>query len=236
MASEDNDYQTAGGVKSDGVITSMDYSSKLRQFAYASSDGNAYVHEFSTRAKTMDMVCSLVGHTSVVTCVKWNFANEKWITSSEDGNIKVWATNGDCIMTLWNKEPVTTLCIDQINGCIVAGVDKTLRVYEIFEYKLIQSNVGHTDQIRAVLHLPEPRNQYVTCSWDRTLRIWNTVRMGSKMKANLQSLQESLASGSEKATSEGAKSEKGAENNEESKQEQVSKNETVVPNEIEAAA
>ena len=124
----------------------------------------------------MNLSYALVGHTAEVTCVKWNFANEKWITSSEDGNIKIWDTTGVCIQNLYCTDPVMTLCIDQINGCIVAGVDKTIRVYEILEYKCVQTNAGHTDQIRSIIHLPEPRNQYVSCGWDRTLRIWNTVR------------------------------------------------------------
>ena len=69
---------------------------------------------------------------------------------------------------------MTALCIDEINGCLVTGSqDKIIRVFDIDKRdEIVQKNVGHTDEIRSVIHIPA-RNQYVSASWDNTVRIWN---------------------------------------------------------------
>ena len=46
------------------------------------------------------------------------------------------------------------------------------RVYDPVCCKLLQTNAGHMDSIRCIIHISE-RNQYVSASWDRTIRIWN---------------------------------------------------------------
>lgn len=46
------------------------------------------------------------------------------------------------------------------------------RVYDSEKYRLVQTNLGHTDSVRDIIHIPE-RNQYVSTSWDKTIRIWN---------------------------------------------------------------
>ena len=50
------------------------------------------------------------------------------------------------------------------------------RVYDPVHYRLVQQNVGHTDAVKQVMHIPE-RNQYVSCSADRSIRIWNAWKM-----------------------------------------------------------
>lgn len=60
----------------------------------------------------------------------------------------------------------------QAEWSIVAGIQNTIRVYDCEHYRLVQTNVGHTDAVRSIIHIPE-RNQYVSCSWDQTIRVWN---------------------------------------------------------------
>ena len=53
------------------------------------------------------------------------------------------------------------------------------RVYDSEKFRLMQTNVGHTDSVRDIVHIPE-RGQYVSCSWDRTIRIWNEWKQTKK--------------------------------------------------------
>ena len=48
---------------------------------------------------------------------------------SDDGMIKVWAGDGmnDLLMTLSEKSSVTCLCIDAVNGAIIAGLQHVIK-------------------------------------------------------------------------------------------------------------
>ena len=51
------------------------------------------------------------------------------ILGSDDGMIKVWAGDGmnDLLMTLSEKSSVTCLCIDAVNGAIIAGLQHVIK-------------------------------------------------------------------------------------------------------------
>lgn len=74
-----------------GSIQDMDYSPHLKYFAYASSDMCVYVRKFSTRGCEMDLMYILQAKIdSEVTCVKWNFMTNQWVTGMENGEIRIW--------------------------------------------------------------------------------------------------------------------------------------------------
>jgi WD40 repeat protein len=76
------------------------------------------------------------------------------------------------------------MCIDVLNGCVVTGsIDRVMRVYDTtLDMELVQSNAGHTDAIRSVVHIAA-RGQYMTASWDQTIRTWNSyVKSGRRSK------------------------------------------------------
>ncbi|KAL3866299.1 hypothetical protein ACJMK2_043606 [Sinanodonta woodiana] len=147
----------------DGVIMDMDYSPPNEEFAYASADKMVYIRRFSTNGSKMTLVNTLQGHEGEITCVRWNSISNKWITGSEDGTIRIWSGSGmnECEQILSAQGEVSCICIDKINGAIVAGIQQ-----------LIQTNEGHIDSVRDIIHIKE-RHQYVSCSWDKTIRVWN---------------------------------------------------------------
>lgn len=64
------------------------------------------------------------------------------------------------------------------------------RVYNPESGKLVQTNIGHSDSVRSIVHIPE-RNQYVSGSWDGTLRVWNAYSpIKRKKKQNKSDLQQ----------------------------------------------
>lgn len=117
----------------------------------------------------------LQGHEADVTSVKWNKINQTWITGSEDRTVRVWPGDGiPCLRVINNDSPVTALCVDVFNGCIITGAeDHILRVFDPTKNdEVVQKNVGHEDQISSIVHVAV-RNQYITGSWDNSVRVWN---------------------------------------------------------------
>lgn len=165
-----------GELACDGVILCIEYCEERNEYAYASSDGMVYIRDFSTIGCEMKLRNTLQGHELEITCVKWNPIYRRWITGSEDGTIRIWTEDGmSCEHILSAEGAVYTICIDRTNGCIVAGVENDIKVYDMETTNLVQTNVGHTDSIRSIIHVLE-RSQYVSGSWDKSIRIWNAYR------------------------------------------------------------
>lgn len=51
------------------------------------------------------------------------------LSGSDDGTIKIWSGEGmnDLIQTLSEKSAVTCLCIDAVNGAIIAGLQNIIK-------------------------------------------------------------------------------------------------------------
>ncbi|KAG9490763.1 hypothetical protein GDO78_006213 [Eleutherodactylus coqui] len=163
----------------DGAIMDICYCPKRKEFAYSSSDGNIYIRNFGASSSEMTLVHILSGHEAEVTSVVWHNLKNKWITGSEDGTIRIWSEeDAQCERILHTKGVVMCICIDQMNGCIVAGVHDTIRVYDPDTFLQVQCNVGHTDLIRCIVHIAEMK-QYASVSWDRTVRLWKAYYKGS---------------------------------------------------------
>ncbi|GAB1605214.1 hypothetical protein Ahia01_000803200, partial [Argonauta hians] len=157
----------------DGAILDMDYSPSLQEFIYASCDTMAYIRKFSSRTDQMLLQNTLQGHGGDVVACKWNGFISKWITATEHGFIRIWSSIGlnNCEQVLSAHGSIYCLIIDHLNGNIIAGVQNTIKVFDVESYCVVQMNVGHTDVIRDIVHVPA-RNQYVSCSWDQTVRVW----------------------------------------------------------------
>lgn len=158
----------------DGIIHDMAYSPENNEYAYASSDKMVYIRTFSKTGKDMKLVNTLQGHDAEVTSICWSPLHSKWVTGSEDGTVRIWAGDGmnECEQILTVGQGVTCLCIDKTIGSIIVGVQYQIKVYDPENYHLVQSNLGHSDSVRDIIHIPE-RSQYVSCSWDKTIRIWH---------------------------------------------------------------
>ncbi|XP_071959328.1 uncharacterized protein [Antedon mediterranea] len=164
----------------DGIVIDMTYCPKRNEFAYASSDKMVYIRKFSEVGSDMTLCNTLQGHDAEITQVRWNKVTDKWITGSEDGTIRIWSEDGmSCDQILATHGAVLALCIDLKNGSIVAGVQNTIKVYDSQTFKLMQTNIGHSDSVRSIIHIPD-RNQYISASWDKTIRIWNSYKQSKK--------------------------------------------------------
>uniref|UniRef100_H2YER8 Uncharacterized protein n=1 Tax=Ciona savignyi TaxID=51511 RepID=H2YER8_CIOSA len=160
----------------------MEYCAKRNEIAYASSDGMVYIRAFSPNGSEMVLLNTLDGHDLEITVVRYNHVYDRWITGSEDGTVKIWKPDAmECERTLSTQGAVNTLCIDKVNGCIVTAVEHAIKVYDMDTLNLVQTNIGHVDNIRTLTHVVE-RAQYISGSWDKTIRIWNSYRRPTRRR------------------------------------------------------
>eukprot|EP01119_Soliformovum_irregulare_P014635 TRINITY_DN4010_c1_g1_i2.p2 TRINITY_DN4010_c1_g1~~TRINITY_DN4010_c1_g1_i2.p2 ORF type:complete len:425 (-),score=63.61 TRINITY_DN4010_c1_g1_i2:31-1305(-) len=150
-------------------ITSVSYAGHRGEFATSCVDGSIHVWGFDA----LELRMRLQGHTSEVCRVIWSDFLSGWTSASQDGTVKVWTTAGECLHSVRTTGGVTAFCLDLIKGYLVVGtVDNWIRVYDsTAEGALIQENGGHKDIITSLVHVKET-NQYISASWDQTIRVW----------------------------------------------------------------
>jgi WD40 repeat protein len=156
----------------DDFITGLSYSPERDEFATCSIDHLCYTWSMDTRKLTG----VLRGHENEVTHIAWNKVLRGWVTLGEDLTVRHWSPEGEQIRMLQlPEEAPTALTIDSVFGYAVIGLmDKSVIVMDLeaVEHKcILQTHTGHSDIVKAVVHLAE-RNQYVTASWDHTVRVF----------------------------------------------------------------
>ncbi|XP_048347111.1 flowering time control protein FY-like [Sphaerodactylus townsendi] len=155
----------------------MAYSPKRREFALSSSTGRIFICAFNPYCANLILLAEL-GHQVSVVALVWHPLEDKWVSGSEDGCIRLWSEDGGCCMKeLRTPRGITCLGIDQVNGCIVAGVHDTIRVYDTKSGVQVQSHTGHQDSIKGLIHVPE-MEQYVSVSLDGTVCMWKAYHQG----------------------------------------------------------
>ncbi|KAM6470776.1 uncharacterized protein PHA67_020808 isoform 9-T9 [Liasis olivaceus] len=148
-----------------------------REFAFSSSTG-VFICAFSPDCADLELLAELCGHKTTVIALAWHPQENKWVTGAEDGTIQLWNEDGGCcVQDMKAPRGITCICIDQINGCIIAGDHDTIRIYDPNSGALVQSYTGHQDSIKGLIHVPEMK-QYVSVSLDGTARMWNAYHQG----------------------------------------------------------
>ncbi|PRP83851.1 hypothetical protein PROFUN_08882 [Planoprotostelium fungivorum] len=157
-------------------ITDVTYSPDRSEFGTCAVDGSVYIWSFGTK---FEKLRTLVGHTAEVTSIKWNKERQQWMTASQDSTIRLWNGDGRCVKCIRCPTGVTSMCIEKNMGhALVACVDLVIRLYNLHNEDIIQENRGHSDVVTDMVWIEET-NQFMTCSWDHTIRLWNgpTKRM-----------------------------------------------------------
>ncbi|XP_060094292.1 uncharacterized WD repeat-containing protein alr2800-like isoform X2 [Heteronotia binoei] len=170
-----NEFSSIPG--NNGPILDMAYSPKRREFALSFSTGRIFICAFNPHCINLVLLAEL-GHQASAVALVWHPLEDKWVSGSEDGSIHLWSEDGGCCLKdLKAPRGITCLCIDQANGCIVAGVHDTIRVYDPNSGVQVQSHTGHQDSIKGVIHVPE-MEQYVSVSLDGTVCMWKAYHQG----------------------------------------------------------
>jgi len=115
----------------------------------------------------------LGGHTRDVTQVRWCPFKNCWVTACDDELIRLFDTDGvEMSRFVFKGESVTTMYMDCKHELLVcAMVDRAIRAYDIETGDLVRKYSGHGDLVRQLAQVEE-RGQYLSCSWDKSIRIW----------------------------------------------------------------
>ncbi|KAH0629939.1 hypothetical protein JD844_012433, partial [Phrynosoma platyrhinos] len=162
-----------------------------REFAFSSSTGRVFICAFNPFCADLVLLTELCGHKATVVALLWHPLKDKWVCGAEDGSIRLWVSAKSvddfitsssedgkcCVQDLIAPKGITCLCIDQANGCIVAGVHDTIRVFDPSSGVQVQTYTGHQDSIKALTHVPEMK-QYVSVSLDGTVCMWKAYSRG----------------------------------------------------------
>ncbi|EDO35396.1 predicted protein [Nematostella vectensis] len=150
---------------SDGIILDLTYSADRDEFAYASSDKLVYIRRFSDKGREMKLLAVLQGH-------------EADVTQNADGM--------SCELVLSAQGAVSALCIDQVNGCIVAGIQEVIRLHDSF--RNTDSNASSeseelaSDGIILDLTYSADRDEFAYASSDKLVYIRRFSDKGREMK------------------------------------------------------
>jgi len=111
--------------------------------------------------------------------VKWcNTYNGLWITGGNKGTICTWnPITCQPINTLnFKNEAITSILLDEFNDTLLLCFlhDYSIHMFSLDTFKKIISFSGHLDQVHAMVYI-STRNQYLSSSWDMTLRVWLTL-------------------------------------------------------------
>lgn len=122
-----------------------------------------------------------------VTQVRWVSYRSCWATAADDDMIRLWSPEGVKLQQFtYNGGSVQSLFVDSINQLLVASMlDKNVYVWNLDEPMPQAVFKGHQDVVRAVGYLTETRC-FVSCSWDKTIRLWNCPEDGSARNKALE--------------------------------------------------
>jgi WD40 repeat protein len=154
-------------------ITDISYCAERAEFATSSMDWLVYVWSAPKRS----IVAVLRGHTAEVTRVRWNAVLNGWVSVSDDQTVIHWSVDGEVLhrVSLPEESP-TALAIDSVLGYAVVGLsDASVVVIDMLAQSelrtIVQRHTGHSDIVKDIIHVHE-KNQFVTASWDHTIRVF----------------------------------------------------------------
>eukprot|EP00730_Choanoeca_flexa_P010060 TRINITY_DN1505_c0_g1_i1.p1 TRINITY_DN1505_c0_g1~~TRINITY_DN1505_c0_g1_i1.p1 ORF type:complete len:555 (+),score=172.81 TRINITY_DN1505_c0_g1_i1:150-1814(+) len=118
----------------------------------------------------------LNGHSGDAYVAAWDMSSHTFATGGRDSVIKLWNKAGHCKSTLTSHHGSITDIDFHINcdALVSASNDKSLGMWQLKTGRCLHKMTGHSDHVYAARYLES--NKVVSCSQDRTLRVWNATR------------------------------------------------------------
>jgi WD40 repeat protein len=155
---------------------------KERQFVSCSDDKTLKIWPLTSINSSLSPgVClfTLHGHTDWINCVD-QLSNGRLVSASEDRSVRVWDLNKRlCVQTLLGHQNwILSMRVlrefndDDIDLFATSSVDKTIKIWN--EEKCLQTLRDHTGPVYdlEVLITQTNEKQLISCSFDKTIRIW----------------------------------------------------------------
>ena len=155
-----------------GSIRSISYSKNGVHISAASINGDVNLWSALTGAQ----VGTYKGHSLPVNCLRYSSTSEILATGSSDRKVKLWpSTPGKCIKVIQDKMPVTSVCIDQKMGKLIAVGYHTgeVKVYDLNTFAPLECkpHKAHVKRIK----FNSSSNFVISGAEDGTLKIISLI-------------------------------------------------------------
>ncbi|GAA0891730.1 hypothetical protein GCM10009122_14090 [Fulvivirga kasyanovii] len=155
----------------DKAVLCMTFSKDGQKLVTGSADNTAKIWD---AASGVELV-TLKGHREVIFSVGFSKDEKTIITGSWDGTARVWdASSGELLQTLVfeNSSPYQAGLYKNNIYALIAGLDKSLKMFELDSKKEVRQFIGHTDIIQA-FDIHPSGEKLVSVSWDGKLKSWS---------------------------------------------------------------
>jgi len=126
------------------------------------------------RASDLSLVSSLHIHTNIVKDV-CELEDGTFLSGSYDKTLKRWDETGKVLQSLsGHTQPIWRVMELKSDIAVSASMDYTAMVWRISTAEHLRTLTIHNAYVYGVENLPS-RNKFVTGSWDKSLRVWDSV-------------------------------------------------------------
>ncbi|CAE6419264.1 unnamed protein product [Rhizoctonia solani] len=158
-------------------VVSLNYSFDGGRVVSGYNDNNIYVWSF---ADAQVLLGPLSGHTEKITGIQLSPSGLQIFSSSVDGTIRIWDTQGNQtqpskLPLVGHTDSITSVAICSDGSQFASGSrDGSIGVWDLGVGKRARVLQGHCGPVTCVDFSPVDRDRVVSASEDRTIRVWDT--------------------------------------------------------------
>jgi WD40 repeat protein len=169
--------------KPENKIHSASFSKDKRYLATGGMDRLVKIWD----ATTGRLIHTLNGHTGYVLGVDFSPEGKLLISGGDDRSLIIWDVASGQQLAIFNEDNNSYRAIFSPDGKLVASAcrDGSLKLWDVNTRTIINTFVGHTDQVRAIAFSSDGR-QLATGGKDNTVRLWD-IATGQQLKNMAQS-------------------------------------------------
>lgn len=159
-------------VDTGSAVMAVNYSSSGINFLTAQADYTVRMW----RAKTLDCVRVLNGHTNLVAAVAFSASGRELASAGDDRTIRIWdaQTSRRLSILKGHTESVGSVAFSGDGSLLLSGSwDKTVRLWRLPEGNLVKTLKGHEDKISSVAFINQDRH-ILSAGFDGIIKMWDS--------------------------------------------------------------
>jgi WD40 repeat protein len=161
----------------DALVESLQAGIKLKQIGWHNADPELRMLVQDGLRQSLYWVRErnrLLGHTDVITRVKFSPDGQTIASTSWDKTIKLWSRDGRLLRTLRGHQDAVWSVSFSPNGQLLASAsrDKTIKIWRVRDGQKLKTFGGYKDWVACVSFSPNGQ-QVASVGWNGTLKLWD---------------------------------------------------------------